>query len=94
MQELAMNIITWLFLGTLIGVLAKSTVLRCQNASWFSIILLSILGALLGGRLHDFAQAANISVLTFGFIVPDIHAAGFGSTIAISFYCLLLYSKL
>ena len=89
-----MNIITWLFLGLLIGALTKFIVSYFQNVSWLSMILLSILGALLGGELHDFAQAANIPVIIFGLLVPATHLASLGSTIAISFYVLLLYSKL
>jgi uncharacterized membrane protein YeaQ/YmgE (transglycosylase-associated protein family) len=44
-----MNIIIWLFLGVLIGVLTKFVIFHFQNVSWLSMILLSILGALLGG---------------------------------------------
>lgn len=89
-----MNIITWLFLGVLIGVLTKFIIFHFQNVSWLSMILLSVLGALLGGGFYDFAQAANIPVVTFGLLVPATHLASLGSTIAISFYVLLLYSKL
>jgi uncharacterized membrane protein YeaQ/YmgE (transglycosylase-associated protein family) len=89
-----MNVISWIFLGLLAGLTTKIVILDRYGSSWFSIIILSIMGALLGGALHDFAQIASIQLVIFGLMVSDIYFAVLGAFIAVFLYGLLLVSNL
>jgi uncharacterized membrane protein YeaQ/YmgE (transglycosylase-associated protein family) len=89
-----MNVIFWMFLGLLTGVTAKRVILDRHGGSWLSIIILSVMGALIGGALHSFAQIGNIQLSIFGFMISDMYSAVFGAAIAIFLYGLLLVSNL
>jgi uncharacterized membrane protein YeaQ/YmgE (transglycosylase-associated protein family) len=89
-----MSVISWMFLGLLTGVTAKRVVLGRHGGSWLSSIFLGVMGALLGGALHSFAQTGSIHLSIFGFIVSDMYSAVFGAVTAIFLYGLLLVSNL
>jgi uncharacterized membrane protein YeaQ/YmgE (transglycosylase-associated protein family) len=89
-----MNVIFWMLLGLLTGVTAQKVVLDRHGGSWLSIIILSVMGALLGGALHSFVQTSSIQLSIFGFMISDLYSAVFGAAIAIFLYGLLLVSNL
>jgi uncharacterized membrane protein YeaQ/YmgE (transglycosylase-associated protein family) len=89
-----MIVISWVFLGLLTGAIAKRVILVRHGGSWFSITVLSVMGALLGGALHSFAQTSSIQLSIFGFVISDMYSAVFGAAIAIFLYGLLLVSNL
>jgi uncharacterized membrane protein YeaQ/YmgE (transglycosylase-associated protein family) len=89
-----MNVFFWMFLGLLTGAAAKKVILDQHGGSWFSITILSVMGALIGGALHSFAQTGSIQLSIFGFIISDTYSAVFGAATAIFLYGLLLVSGL
>jgi uncharacterized membrane protein YeaQ/YmgE (transglycosylase-associated protein family) len=89
-----MNVILWMLLGLLTGLTVQKVVLDRHGGSWLSIIILSVMGALLGGALHSFAQIGSIHLSIFGFMISDMYSAVLGAAIAIFLYGLLLVSNL
>jgi uncharacterized membrane protein YeaQ/YmgE (transglycosylase-associated protein family) len=89
-----MNIISWMFLGLLTGLMAKIAILDRYGSTWLSTITLSIMGALLGGVLHGFAQFVSIQLVISGLMISDIYFAVLGAFIAVFLYGLLLVSNL
>jgi uncharacterized membrane protein YeaQ/YmgE (transglycosylase-associated protein family) len=94
-----MNPITWIASGLLAGLVTKAIIPGYKRARWFSVIVLGVLGALIGGSLHafthsNFAYVLNLQLATSVSGIPGIAIAILGAIIAIACYGLLLHTNL
>jgi uncharacterized membrane protein YeaQ/YmgE (transglycosylase-associated protein family) len=89
----------WIASGLLAGLVTKAIIPGYKTARWFSVTVLGILGALIGGSLHafahsNFASALNFQLATSFTSIPGLAIAILGAIIAIFCYGLLIHTSL
>lgn len=87
-----MNIIAWIILGLLAGAIAKAIVPGRQGGSWISTMLLGVVGAFIGGTLHNFIQNGSLQLAAPGLSIPGVFVAVLGAIVAIFLYGLIARS--
>jgi uncharacterized membrane protein YeaQ/YmgE (transglycosylase-associated protein family) len=88
-----MNIIAWIVMGLLAGVIAKAIVPGQQGGGWLSTMFLGVVGAFIGGTLHVFTQTGSLQLAAPGLSVSGVFVAVLGAIIAIFLYGLLFRSN-
>ena len=81
-----MNIVAWIILGLLAGAIAKAVVPGYQGGNWIATILLGIVGAFIGGTLHNFLQNGSLQLAAPGLSIGGVFVAVLGAIIAILIY--------
>lgn len=81
-----MNIIAWIILGLLAGVIAKAVVPGYQGGNWLATIVLGIVGAFIGGTLLLFLQTGTLQLTAPSLSIPGVFIAVLGAIIAIYLY--------
>ncbi len=84
-----MNIIAWIILGLLAGVIAKAIVPGYQGGGWLSTMFLGVIGAFIGGTLHTLIQTGTLQLSAPGLNIPGVFVAVLGAIIAILLYSWL-----
>ncbi len=78
-----MNIITWMILGLLAGVIAKSVYPGYQGGGMISTIILGIVGAFIGGTLFTLIRTGTLQITSASLSIPGVIVAVIGAIIAI-----------
>lgn len=78
-----MNIITWIILGLLAGVIAKSVYPGYQGGGIISTIILGIVGAFIGGTLFTLIRTGTLQITSASLSIPGVIVAVIGAIIAI-----------
>mgnify|MGYP003349398248 FL=1 len=78
-----MNIITWMILGLLAGVIAKSVYHGYQGGGMISTIILGIVGAFIGGTLFTLIRTGTLQITSASLSIPGVIVAVIGAIIAI-----------
>jgi uncharacterized membrane protein YeaQ/YmgE (transglycosylase-associated protein family) len=81
-----MNIIAWIILGLLAGAIAKAIVPGYQGGNWLATMVLGIVGAFIGGTLHNFIQNGSLQLTAPGLSIGGVFIAVLGAIIAIFIY--------
>lgn len=85
-----MNILAWIILGLLAGAIAKAIVPGYQGGNWLATMALGIVGAFIGGTLHNFIQNGNLQLTASGLSIGGVFIAVLGAIIAIFLYGTLV----
>ena len=78
-----MNIITWMILGLLAGVIAKSVYPGYQGGGMISTMILGIVGAFIGGTLFTLIRTGTLQLASASLSIPGVIVAVIGAIIAI-----------
>jgi uncharacterized membrane protein YeaQ/YmgE (transglycosylase-associated protein family) len=78
-----MNIITWMILGLLAGVIAKSIYPGYQGGGVISTMILCIVGAFIGGTLFTLIHTGTLQITSASLSIPGVIVAVIGAIIAI-----------
>jgi uncharacterized membrane protein YeaQ/YmgE (transglycosylase-associated protein family) len=94
-----MNIITWIILGLLAGVIAKSIYPGYQGGGMISTMILGIVGAFIGGTLFTLIRTGTLQLTSAslsipGVVVAVIEAAEYNLTIVRMINCVFLGESL
>jgi len=84
-----MNIIAWLILGLLAGIIAKAIYPGDQGGGIIATILLGLLGAFIGGTLHTFLTTGTLSLTAATLSISGLIVAVLGAIIAIFIWGLI-----
>lgn len=78
-----MNIIAWIILGLLAGVIAKAIFPGRQGGGFIATMFLGIIGAFVGGTLLTFIQTGKLELVGASLNIPGVFVAVLGAIIAI-----------
>ena len=84
-----MNIIAWIILGLLAGAIAKAIVPGHQGGNWLATMVLGVIGAFIGGTLHNLLQNGSLQLTAPGLSIGGVFIAVLGAIIAIFVYSAL-----
>lgn len=87
------NIIAWILLGLIAGVIAKAIYPGRQGGGIFATTLLGIIGAFIGGSIVTFIQTGQLALTGASFSIPGIIVAILGAMIFIFIWGLITRSK-
>lgn len=83
------NLIAWVVLGLLAGAIAKAIVPGHQGGGLLSTLILGVIGAFIGGILHNFIQTGTLALTASTLSIPGVFVAVLGAIIAIYLYGLV-----
>jgi uncharacterized membrane protein YeaQ/YmgE (transglycosylase-associated protein family) len=86
------NIIAWIVLGLLAGVIAKAIYPGSQGGGIIATIVLGIVGAFIGGSLVSLLETGTIQLTAATLSIPGIIVAVIGAMIAIYLWGLVTRS--
>lgn len=78
-----MNIIAWIILGLLAGVIAKAVFPGHQGGGFIATMFLGIIGAFVGGTLLTLIQTGKLELVGASLSIPGVFVAVLGAIIAI-----------
>ncbi len=81
-----MNIIAWIILGLLAGAIAKAIVPGHQGGGWLATLILGVVGAFIGGTLHNVIKTGSLQLSATDLSIPGVFLAVLGAIIAIFLY--------
>jgi uncharacterized membrane protein YeaQ/YmgE (transglycosylase-associated protein family) len=81
-----MNILAWIILGLIAGVIAKMIYPGSQGGGLISTLLLGVVGAFVGGTLFDLLQTGTFTLAASSLSFGGIVVAVLGALIAIFLY--------
>lgn len=81
-----MNIIAWIVLGTIAGVIAKLIYPGSQGGGFIATVVLGIIGAFLGGSLFASLSSGTLVFTSSSLSIPGIFVAVLGALLAIFLY--------
>ncbi|NBD32203.1 MAG: GlsB/YeaQ/YmgE family stress response membrane protein [Cyanobacteria bacterium] len=84
-----LNIIAWLILGLVAGIIAKAIYPGDQGGGIIATILLGLLGAFIGGTLHTFLTTGAFSLTATTLSLSGLIVAVIGAIIAIFVWGLI-----
>jgi uncharacterized membrane protein YeaQ/YmgE (transglycosylase-associated protein family) len=84
-----MNIIAWLILGLLAGIIAKAIYPGHQGGGIIATILLGLIGAFIGGSLHTLITTGALSFTATTLSISGLIVAVIGAIIAIFIWGLI-----
>lgn len=84
-----MNVIAWIILGLLAGVIAKAIYPGRQGGGFLATMFLGIIGAFIGGTLLTFLRTGTLQLTGTALSIPGIFVAVLGAIIAIWLWGLL-----
>lgn len=84
-----MNLLSWIVLGLLAGVIAKAIYPGYQGGGIITTIILGIIGAFIGGTLFTLINTGTLQLTSATFSIPGLIVAIIGALIAIWLWGLL-----
>ena len=85
-----MNIIAWIVLGLIAGVIAKAIDPQARGGGMLSTILLGIIGAFVGGSLGMFFATGHLGLAAPSLSIPGVAVAVLGAIVAVFVYNLVV----
>ena len=83
------NIIAWIILGLVAGLIAKAIYPGRQGGGLFATTFLGIIGAFIGGTLVTFIQTGQLTLTGVSFSIPGVIVAVLGAIILIFLWGLV-----
>lgn len=84
-----MNLIAWIVLGLLAGVIAKAIYPGNQGGGILSTLVLGVVGAFIGGTLFTLLSTGRLELAAAGLSIPGLVVAVIGAMIAIFLWGLI-----
>jgi uncharacterized membrane protein YeaQ/YmgE (transglycosylase-associated protein family) len=84
-----MNLLAWTILGLLAGAIAKAIYPGEQRGGILPKILLGIIGAFMGGTLHNIIATGSLQLVSTTFTIPGVAIAVLGAILAIYLWSLV-----
>jgi uncharacterized membrane protein YeaQ/YmgE (transglycosylase-associated protein family) len=81
-----MNIIAWIILGAIAGVIAKFVYPGRQGGGFLATVVLGVIGAFLGGSLFASLSSGTLVFTAASLSIPGIFVAVLGAMVAIFLY--------
>ncbi len=81
-----LNLIAWVILGLLAGVIAKMIYPGTQGGGFIATMFLGIIGAFIGGSLLTFIQTGSLQLAGASLSIPGVAVAVLGAIIAIAIW--------
>lgn len=83
------NIIAWIILGLVAGLIAKAIYPGRQGGGLFATTFLGIIGAFIGGTLVTFIQTGQLTLTGVSLSIPGVIVAVLGAIILIFLWGLV-----
>ena len=83
------NIIAWIILGLVAGLIAKAIYPGRQGGGLFATTFLGIIGAFIGGTLVTFIQTGQLTLTGVSLSIPGVFVAVLGAIILIFLWGLV-----